>query len=187
MDTEPKIGRVVYFDYLWKSEADAGREHGLKDRRSMIIDRSPPDERGERIVHLLAITHRPLSSGQTGVEIPHKMGRHLGLDDDRSWVKTHEINQVYWPKDRLPFGLTPASSNQMEIGQMHHSIGRQAFGQVRENSRQRSLARVRRDEPELSALQRRVQAALTRQSASGKDTPEQTPDKKNDRDDDQER
>jgi hypothetical protein len=34
---EPQPGLVIRFSYLWKREADAGREEGVKDRPRAIV------------------------------------------------------------------------------------------------------------------------------------------------------
>ena len=42
------------------------------------------------------ITHSEPPAGG-GVEIPSAVKRHLGLDDERSWIVTTEVNQFIWP------------------------------------------------------------------------------------------
>ena len=133
------------FDFLWKSDADRGQEEG-KERYCLIAAREEPDQNGIRLVYLLPITHSPPPAGQKAVEIPHSMARHLGLDDDRSWIKTHERNSVEWPARGLPFGVIPASSDKMEIGTMHKSLTIAAREQVHERARTRSMVTVERDE-----------------------------------------
>ncbi|MFT5112341.1 MAG: hypothetical protein ACI8P9_001665 [Parasphingorhabdus sp.] len=36
-----------------------------------------------------------------------KEEQHLGLDDDRSWIKTHHVNVLTWPGDQMPNGVVP--------------------------------------------------------------------------------
>jgi len=42
------------------------------------------------------ITHSQPQTGE-GVEIPAPVKRHLGLDRDRSWIVTTELNRFVWP------------------------------------------------------------------------------------------
>jgi hypothetical protein len=42
------------------------------------------------------ITHRQ-PDARAGVEIPPAVKRQLGLDDERSWVITTEVNRFIWP------------------------------------------------------------------------------------------
>lgn len=75
----------------------------------------------------------PLQTNESAIEIPVKLARHLKLDDERSWIKTHQINTVEWEKNRLPFGVVPAHKGQWVFGQLPQSIGKQVFDQVKEN------------------------------------------------------
>lgn len=52
---------------------------------------------GNRTQLLVApITHLQPDAGE-GVEIPSAVKRQLGLDDERSWVITTEVNRFVWP------------------------------------------------------------------------------------------
>lgn len=144
MAIEPRPGLVVRYDFLWKEEELPGREHGIKDRPCAIILASKPRADGTRVVVLCAITHSPPRADESAVEIPHKVCRHLGLDDARCWIKTHQVNTVDWESNRLPYGVTPAHDGQWIFGQLPYAIGAQAFEQVREQSRRGRLSTVRR-------------------------------------------
>ena len=111
----PEAGLVISYSYLWASEAQSGLEEGRKDRPCVIalaVERQPD---GETLVTVLPVTHRapdPLA----GVEIPHTIKRHLGLDDARSWVVVSEGDQFVWPgydlrkvpgSDRYDYGFVP--------------------------------------------------------------------------------
>jgi hypothetical protein len=51
----------------------------------------------DRTVLLVApVTHRRPIQGN-GVEVPQRVKRHLGLDDERSWIVTTEFNRFVWP------------------------------------------------------------------------------------------
>lgn len=50
-------------------------------------------EDGETFVTVLPVTHRPPADAAAGIEIPQAVKRHLGLDEDRSWVILSEGDQ----------------------------------------------------------------------------------------------
>jgi hypothetical protein len=97
----PEAGLVIAYAYLWRREHQAGQDEGLKDRPSVIV---------------LPITHSAPTRPGAAVEIPAPVKRHLGLDDQRSWVVVAEGNEFLWPgydlrkvprKDRYDYGFLP--------------------------------------------------------------------------------
>jgi hypothetical protein len=67
-------------------------------------------------VTVLPVTHRAPADPATAVEIPLVVKRHLGLDDDRSWIIVTEGNEFLWPgydlrkiphTDRYDYGFLP--------------------------------------------------------------------------------
>lgn len=50
------------------------------------------------------ITHSPPQEGPVAIEIPHKVGKHLGLDDERSYIIASEANSLSWDDA----GIVPA-------------------------------------------------------------------------------
>ena len=145
MSFEPKPGLVIRYDFLWKEEADKGYTDGRKDRPCTIIVATKLRDDGSRDVIVCPITHSPPMSGETAVAIPMNMARHLNLDDEQCWIKTHQVNTIIWEKDRLPYGVVPAFKGQWFFGQLHKKLGAQAFEQVKENFNARALKNVRRD------------------------------------------
>ena len=131
---EPKPGLVIRYDFLWKEEQTAGREDGVKDRPCVIILAAEPDKNGRRRVILCPITHAPPAANESGVEIPVKVARHLGLDDQRCWIKTHQVNALEWDEGRLPFGVSPARPGEWAFGELPFALASQAFDQVRANA-----------------------------------------------------
>jgi hypothetical protein len=80
---------------LWADEAESGQEEGLKDRPVVVVVASRVV--GDRTQLLVApVTHREPDSGE-GVEIPPPVKRYLGLDRERSWIVTTELNKFIWP------------------------------------------------------------------------------------------
>lgn len=145
MTVKPETGLVINYDFVWKDEAAKGRTEG-KDRPCMIVQLRKAKDDDRQFAYILPITHTPPDPKEGGVEIPHQVARKLGLDDERMWIKTHEINRVEWPDNRYPFGVTPNRKGDMSYGVMRHDIGAQAFQQVAEQARNRTLAQVNRDD-----------------------------------------
>ena len=146
MALEPKAGLVISYDFLWQEQADAGLEDGAKDRPCAIILAGRERADGSREVVLCPITHSAPRGAESGVRVPPKVAAHLGLDNEQSWIKTHQVNVVRWEKGRIPFGVSQASSGEWSYGQLPQPLGREVYQQVRARSQARSLAYVRRDE-----------------------------------------
>ena len=92
----PHPGLVIRYSYLWKREADSGRQDGTKDRPCAIVV-AVDDADGERQVIALPITHAPPSDPSDAIEIPAVTKQRLGLDFDRSWIVLTEANEFVWP------------------------------------------------------------------------------------------
>ena len=54
-----------------------------------------------RFVVILPITHSPPSGDTVGIEIPSKVRRAVGLDDEPCWVVVSEHNVDEWPNAGL--------------------------------------------------------------------------------------
>jgi hypothetical protein len=87
---------VIRYSYLWQSEHRRGKEEGVKDRPCAVI-LVTTDNKFEKIVTVLPITHTPPENPVLAVEIPQETKRRLGLDDDRSWIVLTEANRFVWP------------------------------------------------------------------------------------------
>jgi hypothetical protein len=92
----PRPGLVVRYAYLWRREAEAGREEGSKDRPCAIILAVDTDD-GEKLVYVLPITHSPPEDPDDAVELPLAAKQRLGLDNEPSWVIVSEGNSFLWP------------------------------------------------------------------------------------------
>jgi hypothetical protein len=57
-----------------------------------------------------------------------------------------EVNMFNWEKGRIPHGITPAQKDEWTFGMIPQGLGKQAFDQVQEKIRDRTLQKVRRDE-----------------------------------------
>jgi hypothetical protein len=98
---DPKPGLVVGYDYLWSSEAAAGRDEG-KERPTCLVAASDSLTK-PRYVVLLPITHSPPDASTVGIEIPARVKRAIGLDEAPSWVVVSKYNVDGWPNA----GLSP--------------------------------------------------------------------------------
>ena len=112
----PEPGLVIAYAYLWHHEHQAGQEEGRKDRPSVIVLAVEREADGATIVTVLPITHGAPADPASAVEIPLPVKRHLGLDDDRSWIVVAEGNEFLWPgydlrklphSDRYDYGFLP--------------------------------------------------------------------------------
>jgi hypothetical protein len=88
------VGRIIAYEYLWSSK-DRDRQDGEKVYPTALI-LSKRDELGSEMVYALGISHMPPQEGRRALEIPPKLRRHLGLDDDPQWLYT-EVNVFVWP------------------------------------------------------------------------------------------
>ena len=114
----PEAGLVISYAYLWHHEHQAGREEGQKDRPSVIALAVEREAAGATLVTVLPITHRAPVDPASAVEMPLPVKRHLGLDDDPSWIVVAEGNEFVWPgydlrklphSDRYDYGFLPPS------------------------------------------------------------------------------
>jgi hypothetical protein len=108
----PEPGLVINYAYLWHDEAIKGQEEGRKDRPSVIVLCTESDDVGPTIVTVLPITHRPPKELARAVEIPLAVKRHLGLDDEPSWIVVSEGNEFAWPG----YDLRPRSDGSYAFG-----------------------------------------------------------------------
>ena len=112
----PEPGLIISYAYVWDHEAQSGQDEGSKDRPCVIALAIERQQDGETLVTVLPVTHRPPKDKAAAVEIPHAVKKHLGLDDDRSWVVVSEGDQFVWPgydlrkapsADRYDYGYLP--------------------------------------------------------------------------------
>jgi hypothetical protein len=112
----PEPGLVLNYAYLWHEEFRAGQEEGRKNRPTVIVLCATQSEDQATIVTVLPITHAAPKNEREAVEIPPAIKKHLGLDDDRSWIIITEGNEFVWPgfdlrkvpnKDAYDYGFLP--------------------------------------------------------------------------------
>jgi hypothetical protein len=107
---KPEPGLVISYEYLWRHEHEGGRDHGSKVRPCAIVvavERTP----GATEVVVAPITHLEPLPPSEGIEIPPRVKRHLGLDEDRSWVIVTDLNVFTWPGyDLYPVPTSPTGA-----------------------------------------------------------------------------
>lgn len=112
----PHPGLVISYSYLWQGEYDRGEDEGSKNRPcAIVLTRQAVD--GISIVSVVPITHTPPADAADSIAMPPGLKRHLGLDDDPSWIVISELNDFVWPgpdlrpipgeTDRFDYGVLP--------------------------------------------------------------------------------
>lgn len=113
---KPEVGLVISYSYLWREEAEQGHVEGKKARPCAIVLAQIEDAAGQLKVVVVPVTHSPPTDPDRAVEIPPAVKRHLGLDDERSWIVLNDFNVFAWPgfdlrpvpgSDRCDYGLLP--------------------------------------------------------------------------------
>jgi hypothetical protein len=107
---KPEPGLVIAYEYLWRSEQEAGRHYGGKVRPCAIVI-AVENSAGALEVVVAPIMHLEPLWPSEGIEIPPSVKRHLGLDHDRSWVVVTDLNVFTWPGfDLRPVPNSPSGA-----------------------------------------------------------------------------
>lgn len=94
---ETRPGLVFRYEYVWKRQALAGRTTAEKDRPACIV-LAVTGQQGDQRVLIVPVTTKSPPEGVEAIEIPPKVKRHLGLEDDRpSWIILSVANIDGWP------------------------------------------------------------------------------------------
>lgn len=137
----PQPGQVIRYAYLWWNEAHASRQEGAKDRPCGIV-LTRLTKAGHTAVYVLPITHTPPLAEEDGIEIPQATKSRLGLDSERSWIVTTELNQFIWPGP----DIRPTASGEYLYGYLPEKLMRLVLEQVKKHARDSSLKSVPRAE-----------------------------------------
>ena len=84
-------------------------------------------------VLLCPITHTPPREN---------VGRYLGLDHERSWIKIAELNRIVWPDP----GIMPATASRWAYGRLPYKLWKRMRDGVYALSCERKLTIVARDD-----------------------------------------
>lgn len=137
----PQAGQVIRYANLWWSESRVGHDHGAKDRPCGIV-LTRVTKAGDTVAYILPITHTPPLEGEDGIEIPPATKRRLGLDAERSWIITTELNRFSWPGP----DIRPTASGEYLYGYLPEKLMRLVLDQVRKHARDKQLKTVTRTE-----------------------------------------
>ena len=123
---EPEVGLVISYSYLWRDEAEVGHVEGRKNRPCAIVLVVQQTEEQAPVVTVVPITHSPHRDPDASIEIPPAVKRHLGLDDQPSWIVLDDFNIFTWPgydlrpvpskKDRYHYGFLPPKFFETIVG-----------------------------------------------------------------------
>lgn len=88
-----KSGAIVRYPYLWRWQADKGREHGEKDRPVCLAFAMHDPRQNLTHMVILAISGTSPFEDQLAIEIPSLEMRRAGLKDfKRAWLTIGEYN-----------------------------------------------------------------------------------------------
>lgn len=138
-------GLVLKYGYLWSDEAESGREDGRKDRPAVVVLRREI-VRNTLMVTVAAMTHSPPRAGQRPVMVPPAVKQRLGLDEQASWIVTHELNTFVWPgPDLRPIGRLPGSADdRCFYGYIPNSLLRKIVQGIADNRTEQRFKLVKR-------------------------------------------
>lgn len=137
----PFPGLIVRYAFLWSDEARQGRTEARKDRPCVVVVAVRRESDARVRVRVLPITHAAQHPDRA-VALPAKVKRHLGLDDDASWIVLDEANEFVWPG----VDLRPISRAKPGVW-TYGVLPQEVFEAVRERLRLvLDQRRVRRDE-----------------------------------------
>jgi hypothetical protein len=137
----PQPGQVIRYSYLWWNEARRGRTEGGKDRPCGVV-LTRLSESGSTLVYVLPITHAAPADPEAGIEIPSATKRRLGMDAERSWIITTELNRFIWPGP----DIRALPSGEYSYGFLPGKLLQAALEQLKTHARKNSLQTVDRDE-----------------------------------------
>ncbi len=100
----PEPGLVISYSFLWRRLSVRRRAEGSKARPCVIV-LSVTGVGDTKVVTVAPLTHQVPADGTPAIEIPQRVKKSLGLDQDRSWVILDELNQFSWPG----FDLSPVA------------------------------------------------------------------------------
>ena len=96
------------------------------------------------LVTVAPITHNPHRDPEAAVEIPPAVKRHLGLDDQPSWIVLDDFNVFTWPGfDLRPI---PGEKDRYEYGFLPPKLFESIIAKFSELQRKGQAARTSRDE-----------------------------------------
>lgn len=125
------------------------RAGGKKERTGhVLVVVATKQEAGRTRVYVAPVTHSPPSDPEHAIEIPLETRRRLGFDEERSWIKTTELNAFTWPgPDARPVGR-PGDGRGFAYGFLPRNMAQALVVKVRERVREGRTKATERDERE---------------------------------------
>jgi hypothetical protein len=99
---------------------------------------------GATWIYVLPVSHRPPQTPEEGIEIPFATKRRLGLDQERSWVITSELNRFTWPGP----DIRPLPTGEYSYGMLPGKLLRTILDQVIAQANRAGSRAVDRDSPD---------------------------------------
>ena len=137
---DPDIGLVIHFNYLWRREHEQGRDNARYPRPCAIVVARRQVSGGPTMVVVVPITHAAPTADTVAIEIPQTVKRHLGLDDQRSWIIADEVNEFAWPG----YDLQPGTGGKVAYGYLPDRLFQRVRSALMESIRAGRLGRVSR-------------------------------------------
>ena len=138
MDREKlQKGHVIRYSYLWNREAKQGQEEGRKDRPCAVV---LAHENGR--IAVAPITHTPPTE-HSAVELSQQSKARLGLDGDRSWIITNEVNHFQYPGHDLR--NVPGTQSPI-YGQLSRGEMAQLRQEINSHIQNKEISMVNRDD-----------------------------------------
>jgi mRNA-degrading endonuclease toxin of MazEF toxin-antitoxin module len=141
---EPEPGLVIRYAYLWRREAEVGREHGVKDRPCVVVLAVKRDGAKTRVV-VAPVTHTPSANSKTAMELPAQTKKRLGLDEQASWIVTEEVNVFTWPGPDLK-SIDTQAGRRFAFGYLPSNLTRQLIAAIRRHASEGTANMVHRSE-----------------------------------------
>lgn len=88
----PQPGDVIEYCYLWRHEAAAGQEEGIKSRPCLVLALEQQADRW--FVYVAPATSQP---GADRIEFPAATANRIGLRTIPCWIVVNESNRFAWP------------------------------------------------------------------------------------------
>ena len=142
----PLPGLVIRYAWLWRSEAARGQEEGVKDRPCAVV-LTAKQEGDKTIVVVAPITHSIPRDMNAAIEIPAAVKARLGLDHERCWIRTNDVNVFTWPGPDIRPANPQKPSEGVAYGYLPRGLAQAAIEGVRRWMRMDPKMAVGRDDP----------------------------------------
>lgn len=110
-----------------------------------MIVHTRQNEHGETEAYISPITHTPPEKPERAIEVPQATKKRLGLDDEKSWVITTEINRFIWPGP----DIRPVPGGGYSYGFLPARMTRDLIQHIKDNARDPALLVTGRDDETL--------------------------------------